>query len=39
VAIHGVTPMKKLDADGVTLSEMTEAEVRTSVQAWVTSRS
>ena len=39
VAIHGVTPMKKMDSDGVTMTEMTEAEVRTQVQAWVTSHS
>ena len=39
VAIHGVTPMKKQEGDGVTMTEMTEAEVRTAVQAWVTSHS
>ena len=39
VAIHGVTPMNKMDPDGVTMTEMTEAEVRTQVQAWVTSHS
>ena len=39
VAIHGVTPMKKMEADGVTMTEMTEAEVRTMIQDWVTSKS
>ena len=39
VAIHGVTPMVKLEADAVTRTEMTEAEVRAQVQAWVTAHS
>ena len=39
VAIHGVTPMVKFEADAITRTEMTEAEVRTAVQAWVTSHS
>ena len=40
VAIHGVTPMKKLDGMGMpTEVDMTEAEIRTQVQAWVTAHS
>ena len=39
VALHGVTPMKKMDSDGITMTDMTEAEVRTAIQSWVTSHS
>ena len=36
LAIHDATPMKKFEADGVTQTVMTDAEVRTSIQNWVT---
>ena len=42
VALHGVTPMKKLDPSdlgGATYTDMTEAEVRTAIQSWITSHS
>ena len=39
LAIHAATPMKKLEADGVTQTVMTDAEVRTAIQTWVTSHS
>jgi hypothetical protein len=39
LAIHAATPMKKMEADGLTMTEMSEAEVRTAVQNWVTSHS
>ena len=39
LAIHAADPMKKFEADGVTMSNMTEAEVRTAIQTWVTSHS
>tara|TARA_Y100000034_G_scaffold24659_1_gene28966 strand:- start:42 stop:350 length:309 start_codon:yes stop_codon:yes gene_type:complete len=39
LAIHAVTPMKKQEADGLTMTEMSEAEVRTSIQTWVTQHS
>ena len=42
VAIHGVTKMQKtkVEADGhIGMEDMTEAEVRTAIQAWVADRS
>ena len=40
LAIHAVTPMTKYeDGDPLTAIEMTDAEVRTTVQAWVTAHS
>ena len=39
LAIHAADPMKKFEADGVTMSNMTEAEVRTAIQTGVTSHS
>jgi len=39
LAIHAATPMEKMEADGLTMTEMSEAEVRTQVQAWITSHS
>ena len=40
LTIHAATPMKKLDGMGMpTEVDMTEAEIRTQVQAWVTSHS
>ena len=40
LAIHAVTPMKKVDENGLEVGDdMTEAEVRTAVQNWVTAHS
>ena len=39
VAIHNVTPMFKEGEDFGTRVEMTEAEVRAAIQAWVAARS
>ena len=40
LAIHAVTPMKKPDENGLEAGDdMTEAEVRTAVQNWVTAHS
>ena len=39
LAIHAATPMKKLEADLVTETVMTDAEVSTAIQNWVTSHS
>ena len=42
LAIHAATPMNNSELDefgGVTLTVMTEAEVRTAIQNWITSHS
>ena len=39
LAIHAATTMQKLAADGITVTNMTDAEVRTAIQNWVTSHS
>ena len=39
LAIHAATTMQKLEADEITVTNMTDAEVRTAVQNWVTSHS
>ena len=39
LAIHAATPMTKYEAGDLSETEMTEAEVRTAIQNWVTSHS
>ena len=40
LTIHAATPMKKTDEMGIpTAEDMTEAEIRTAIQNWVTSHS
>ena len=39
LAIHAATTMQKYEADGITQTDMTDSEVRTAVQNWVTSHS
>ena len=39
LVIHAATPMTKTNDDGTTGDTMTEAEVRTSIQNWVTANS
>jgi len=39
LAIHAATTMRKLEADGLTYTDMTDAEVITVIQQWVTSHS
>ena len=39
LAIHAVTPMKKQEVDDFNATDMTDAEVRTAIQNWVTSHS
>ena len=39
LAIHAASPMKKLEADGITETNMTDAEVRTLIQDWVAANS
>ena len=39
LAIHAATPMKKQEVDDFNTTNMTDAEVRTAVQAWVTQHS
>ena len=39
LAIHAANPMKKQEVDDFNTTNMTDAEVRTAVQAWVTSHS
>ena len=40
LAIHAATPMKKTDEMGMpTEVDMTEAEIRTAIQTWVTNHS
>ena len=39
LTIHAATPMTKYEAGDLSGTEMTEAEVRTAIQNWVTSHS
>ena len=39
LAIHAATPMKKQEVDDFNATDMTDAEVRTAIQNWVTSHS
>ena len=39
LAIHAATPMKKHEVDDFNTTDMTDAEVRTAIQNWVTSHS